>query len=162
MLSRELLLGLLELSGIEVGVAEAVTKQVDSLGNIILEASNFNVLPFTVSRSTDTSSHLLNFLRKICLRSGLSSAGKHHTESISGSASLNCVLTRASTDVYTNRCSSTAVSFCANSDAIRQGGALEGTIVFEGFRNLASWEFAKVLHDGSLRELHMRFSGGNT
>jgi hypothetical protein len=101
-LSGELLLGLLELSGIEVGVAEAVTKQVNGFGNIILEASNFNVLPFTVSRSTDTSSHLLNFLRKICLRSGLSSAGKHHTESISGSASLNCVLTRASTDVYTN------------------------------------------------------------
>jgi len=160
--SGKLLLGLFEFSSIKVGVRVTVSEDVDNSANISLEASGLVNSPFSISTSRNSGSHSFDLSSEINLRASRGSSGEHHTESISRSGGLDGILTRSSTDVDTNSCCLRSVAFGNNSNSIRQSSALERTVVFERFRNLAGGKLTEVFHNRSLGELHMGLSGSDT
>lgn len=153
----QVLLAELKFSGVKGSVGDGVTKHVDNLVDIVLEASHGDVGGFTAGFRVDAGAHGLDLLSQGGLGAGGGAAQHHLLESIGGTRGGKGILARASAEVDTNSGSHNASLFSADTDAIGEGSDLEGTVELEGLGDFTSGQVAEVGDDGGLRELEVVF-----
>ena len=101
-LSGELLLGELNLSGVEGSVGEGITEERHSSADITLEDLEAEGGLLTASLIDVSATHVFDILSELSLGAGRSSSSDELLEEVRGTSGLEGVLTGASTDVHTN------------------------------------------------------------
>lgn len=105
----------------------------------------------------DAGAHRLNLLGEGGLGAGRGAAHHHLLQSVGATSRGKGVLARASTEVNTDSGSHGASLFSADTDAIGEGGDLEGTVELEGLGDFTFGQVAEVRDDGGLGELEVVF-----
>ena len=97
-----LLLGHLELSGVESGVGNGVTKKGNSTTDVTLEAGHVKAGHLTLGGGRDAGTHALTLFSELSLGCTLAALEEHLSEEVGRAGSLKGIVTGAGTDVDTN------------------------------------------------------------
>jgi len=117
-LGSDLLFAKFELSSVKGSVGDGVSKHVNNLADVVLEASDLDVGVFTVGLTCEASAHHFDLLSELGFGAASSSVREHVGESVGSARSGEGVLAGASTNVNTDSGSQGVGLFSANADSV--------------------------------------------